>query len=58
MTKLLYQSLNVYHNASGGLARILLFFFKLAWQARYRLPSLLTSLFMALDIRVRVEAQF
>ena len=37
------------------LQKIILFFFRLAWQSRLRLPYLLSVVLMALDIRVRVE---
>ncbi|XP_044740411.1 uncharacterized protein LOC123301641 [Chrysoperla carnea] len=33
----------------------LLFLLKLAWESRFRLPILLTVLFMALDLRVQVD---
>lgn len=33
----------------------LMFLLKLAWESRFRLPILLTVLFMALDLRIQVD---
>ena len=46
-----------YSEFSTSLSRTLMFFFQLAWRLKFRLPSLITAIFLAFDIRVSVEIQ-
>lgn len=47
----------IFTDISINLSRVLLFFFRFAWQVKVRLPILLTVAFLAFDIRIRVEIE-
>lgn len=47
----------IYNDLSGHLSKVLMFFFQFAWKVKMRLPTLLTVVFMAFDVRVRVEIE-
>jgi len=47
----------LYSDLTRDLGRVLMFFFRFAWQVKMRLPTLLTVAFLAFDIRVRVEIE-
>ena len=42
---------------AGRATNILLFFFRFAWLSKIRLPTILTVVFLAFDIRVRLEME-
>lgn len=53
--QMVLQTLNQsYASFARSLSRILLFFFRFAWQTKFSLPYLLNSTMLALDFRVRV----
>ena len=44
-----------YAEWSQASSSVLMFFFRIAWLAKVRLPTIMTAVMMAMDIRVRLE---
>jgi len=46
-----------YQAFRSQLSELLLFFFRFAWNSRFKLPYILSSAFMIFDVRVQIDIQ-